>query len=461
MRFDPVLAEIRFGCGLSPRHAPATAAAQVLDRLTGPDHAAASWPIEGPELLMQRMQGYMALQRTRKAARGDADEMTRIGDQMKQQRLDARADKLRWLGQALLRRAGTEDGLRERLAFFWSDHFTARGKTGVLKNGTAPYVEGAIRPHVAGRFADMLGAVVTSPLMLDYLDQWRAMGPGSEAALSGQRNVTGLNENLAREVLELHTLGVGGPYGQQDVAQLARLLTGMSFRPGTGFSFRPEYAEPGSEMVLGRSYGGGDPARLDEVLAVLEDLAAHPATAQHLSRKLAVHFVADDPDPDLVDAMARRWRDSGGDLPSVYAAMLEHPAAWDGPGNVKQPVDFIGSALRGLAVDALPVDTERRMMLLVGEPMQLMGQPWEDPDGPDGWPEADADWITPQRLAGRLQWALTAPLLLQPDLPDPRDFVQTALGSRAPEQLVFAAGAAEGRREGIALILSAPAFQRM
>lgn len=461
MKFDPVLAEIRFGCGLSPRHDAATTVDQMLNRLGGADHAAASWPIPGPDLLMHRMQDNAALQRTRKEASKDFSEETLIRKQMQQRRLDARNNKLRWLGQALLRRAGTSDGLRERLAFFWSDHFTALGKTGVLRNGTAPYVEGAIRPHVAKRFSDMLRAVVTAPLMLHYLDQSSAMGPSSTAALARQNKVAGFNENLARELLELHTLGVDGPYGQSDVEQLARLLTGMSFRSKDGFTFRPDFAEPGSEIVLGKSYGGGEPARLDEVIVMLEDLATHPATARHLAKKLAVHFVADDPDPDLVDAMTARWRDSGGDLPSVYATMLEHPAAWSGQGNVKQPIDFIGSALRALAVDRLPVDNERRMMLLISEPMQMMGQPWEEPSGPDGWPEVDAEWITAQRLAGRLQWALTAPLLLRPNLPDPRDFVRTALGGRAPETLIFAANGAEGRREGIALVLSAPAFQRM
>lgn len=461
MKFDPVLAEIRFGCGLSTRHAPATSVAQMLERLTGPDLAATSWPIPGPDLLMQRVVDNAVLQRTRRATQEDSSEMAVIREQMQQRRVDARNDKLRWLGQALLRRANTPDGLRERLAFFWSDHFTARGKTGVFKHGTGPYVEGAIRPHIADRFSDMLRAVVTAPLMLHYLDQWPAMRPSSVADLEQPLESAGINENLARELLELHTLGVDGPYGQSDVEQLAQLLTGMGFRPKDGFLFRPDYAEPGSETVLGKSYGGGDPARVDEVFALLDDLATHPATAQHLSRKLAVHFIADNPDPELVEAMAAGWRETGGDLPSVYSIMLEHPSAWDGPGNVKQPIDFIGSALRALALERLPVDNPRRMMVLFGEPMQLMGQPWEEPDGPDGWPEADIDWITAQRLAGRLQWALTAPLLLQPNLPDPRDFVRTALGGRAPEVLLFAANGAEGRREGIALILSAPAFQRM
>jgi uncharacterized protein (DUF1800 family) len=461
MKFDPVLAEIRFGCGLSPRHSPAVSVAQILDRLSGPDYAATSWPIPGPDFLMQRVRAYAVLNRTRIAAQNDNSELTRINEQMKQRRLDARNDQLRWLGQALLRRANTSDGLRERLAFFWSDHFTARGKTGVFKHGTAPYVEGAIRPYIADRFSDMLRAVITAPLMLHYLDQWPAKKPSSTPDLERPLEGASINENLARELLELHTLGVDGPYGQPDVEQLARLLTGMGFWPKKGFLFRPDYAEPGSEVLLGKSYGGSEPARLDEVLAMLDDLATHPATAEHLSRKLAVHFISDNPDPDLVGAMATRWRDTSGDLPSVYSTMLEHPAAWDGPGNVKQPIDFIGSTLRALGIKRLPVDNARRMMVLFGGPMQLMGQHWEEPGGPDGWPEVDSDWITAQRLAGRLQWALTAPLLLQPALPDPRDFVRAALGDRVPEALVFAANGAEGRREGIALVLSAPAFQRM
>ena len=196
-------------------------------------------------------------------------------------------------------------------------------------------------------------------------------------------------------------------------------------------------------------------------MAALDDLARHPATAEHLARKLAVHFVGDNPAPGLVAAMASAYRDGQGDLMAVYAAMLDHPAAWEGPGNVKRPVDFVGSALRALRVDRLPLRQSAKFDMLLHQPLMLMGQPWDRPEGPDGWPEADDDWITPQRLAGRLQWALNVPPVLLDRLPDPRDFVRDVLAPGVPEELLFAAHAAETRAEGIAVILSSPAFQRM
>ncbi|WP_226629357.1 DUF1800 domain-containing protein [Alloyangia pacifica] len=461
MSYDPLLAEIRFGCGLSPVHAPPGSVQDMLERLAGPDHAAELWPIDGPEVLMDRQQSFAALQRQRREAKGDAAQLQRIAKDISALRKAGRAAQLRWFGQSLRRRIGSEDGFRERLAFFWGDHFTAMGRGAALKDGTSPYVEGAIRPHLAGRFADMLKAVTTSPLMLNYLDQASSMGPGSAAAARRKKPGAGLNENLARELMELHTLGAGGPYGQKDVTELAQLLTGFSFTHKQGFVFRTGYAEPGPETVLGRSYGGEDPARLDEVLALLEDLAAHPATAQHLSRKLAVHFVSDTPDLELVEAMAARYRETDGQLLAVYEAMLSHPAAWQGQGNVKPPVDFIGSSLRALAVAELPVDKRKHMERFFVRPLRMMGQTWETPDGPNGWPEEDASWVTPLALAARLQWALAIPGQVTGALPDPRQFLTAALGDRAPESLRFAAGAAEGRREGIALILASPSFQRM
>jgi uncharacterized protein (DUF1800 family) len=308
--------------------------------------------------------------------------------------------------------------------------------------------------------------VVTHPLMLHFLDQMQSVGPGSRAARKarekGRARQPGLNENLAREVLELHTLGVGGPYGQDDVRQLAELFTGLSFTPGEGFVFRPRQAEPGAETVLGRSYGG-NPATLESIHAALEDIAAHPATARHVAWKLAVHFVADDPDPALVDHVAARYLASDGDLMAVYAALLEHPAAWDPRlANVKPPADFIASTCRALAVAPDRLGEKRLKLIrrvLLG-PMAVMGQPWQKPGGPDGWPEEDGDWITPQGLAARMRWAMAAPALLRPDLPDPRAFVTTALGPFAGEPVQFAAKAAETREEAIGLVLSAPAFQR-
>jgi uncharacterized protein (DUF1800 family) len=460
MGYTPELAEIRFGCGLSPRlDGPADPGA-MLAGLRGPDAMATAFPIEPFDQFRTRMIAMKDLRKQMKKVRG-----TPQFDSLRKQRnlanKAARQDMVRWHGQMLLRWTHTSTGFRERLARFWGDHFTANGKAGVSRRARSPYIEEAIRPHLTGRFEDMLIAVETHPVMLMYLDQVQSTGPASNAG-KRSKGKRGLNENLAREAMELHTLGVEGTYTQDDVRQLAELFTGLTFQPQAGFKFNRNMAEPGAETVLGRSYGG-DPARLEPVLNALRDLARHPDTARHLSWKLAVHFVADDPDPDLIAAMTTTYRDTGGDLEQVYAVMLGHPAAWREPlRNVKPPFDFIASSCRALAIspERIAGMKENRMRTMLMGPMALMGQPWQNPTGPDGWAEEDEAWITPQGIATRLRWAVTVPQVLQPKLPDPRVFVSLALGDNAPPAVHFAASAAESRADAIGLVLSSPAFQR-
>ncbi len=460
MSFDPERAEIRFGCGLSPGIAPPGSAEDMMTRLSGPDAAAAAFPIPRSEAYLARMLDTKAARKAQRKAKGDGTEKAARKAYRKQVRR-IRIEAASWTSHMLLRRATTRDGLRERLTAFWADHFTARGLGFVWPEAHLPYVETAIRPHVAGRFADMLRAVVQEPLMLNYLDQAASVGPNSARALKKGRG--GLNENLAREMLELHTLGVDGPYGQDDVLALARLLTGLNFNLRRGFYYSDARAEPGPHVLLQRSIGGGTP-QLSHVLAALDMLATHPATAAYLARKMAVHFVADRPDPALVDAMSHAYTQSGGDLAALTRAMLEHPAAWAAPReNVKPPVDFISSALRALDLTArdMPTGDIKQMRRLFLAPLQLMGQPPGAPPGPDGWPEADADWITPQRLAARLGWAMSVPFQLRSPLPDPQDFARAALGTSLPEPVRSAAARAETRAEGIGLVLASPAFQRV
>lgn len=461
MRFDPVLADIRFGCGLSPVIAPPQSVAKMLATLDAPDVIAAQQPIETFEVFLGRMQERQRLAKIRRADRGSPEAMAARKAARRLNQI-ARIDHHAWLGRHLARRVWTTAPLRERLAFFWADHFTATGKAGVIRRASSPYLESAIRPNVAGKFEDLLIAAVTHPLMLHYLDQHSSMGPNSARAQKGGKG-RGLNENLAREVLELHTLGVDGPYTQTDVRELAELFTGMTLSFNVGFKFRKDFAEPGAETVLGQSYGGG-PVHVRDIHAVLRDLARHPATARHLARKLAVHFVSDTPDAALIDALEARYMDTGGDLRAVYDALLSHPAAWDtARPNVKPPFDFISSALRALAVppEAITDLDEKPIHQRIVRPMVLMGHTWEKPDGPDGLPEEDDNWITPQALAARLQWAVAVPQTFQKRLPDPRDFVGVALGGRETPAVRFAAEAAESRGDGVGLVLASPAFQRM
>ncbi len=457
--FDPEFADIRFGCGLSPVVGRSSSIDGILDGLSAPDDMAAQFPIEGFDQFRDRMKAVAVQRRILRDNRGSD-----IGNAARKQRnvlnRVARTDKGKWLGQTLLRRSYTPHGFFERLAFFWGDHFTARGKQGLVRRATSPFIEDAVRPNLSGRFADMLKAAVMHPIMLMYLDQFRSVGPNSAFAIK-KAGKAGMNENLAREVLELHTLGVDGPYTQTDVTQLAELFTGMTFHINNGFKFRKDMVEPGAETVLGKTYA--DTMNRAPVLNVLEDLALHPATARHIAWKLAVHFVADTPDPALIDHMTQAYVKTDGTLLAVYAAMLEHPAAWQRDVmNVKLPIDFISSACRALAIPAQTVQTmdENDMKNAILTPMAMMGQNWQQALGPDGWPEEDSEWITPQGLSGRVRWAMAAPQILQPQLPDPRDFVTDALGSLAPQPVHFAASAAESRTEAIGLVLASPAFQR-
>lgn len=458
MLFDPTIAAIRFGMGLSPIVTPPASVQDMLTRLAGPDEIAQIVPIAGYDDAYPSRRDFREAGLAVNDARGtDGEAAARASrDQL---RADGREAVIHTMRTNLARATHTSDGLRERLALFWADHFTVRATIGTSRNLVSPYIEEAIRPHLAGSFADMLVAVVGHPMMILYLDQHVSVGPNSR---DGQRHDRGLNENLARELLELHTLGVDGNYTQGDVRELAELLTGITANPVRGFSFNKRRAEPGAETVLGVTYGG-DEESMDHVIAALRDLAMHPDTARHLSHKLAVHFVSAHPDPAMVDAMAARYLATGGNLMAVYEVFLGHDAAWQ-PGfeKIKQPYEFIASSMRALAVpmDEILTLTMREVRVMVQRPLSVMGQDWQSPLGPDGWTDDATDWITPQGMAGRISWAMQMPEDLLDVLPDPRDFVLTALGPTPPDPVVFAAGAADTVGDGIGLVLASAAFQR-
>ena len=458
MTFDPLIAATRFGTGLSPVVEPIWDRDEMLTRLAGPDLMAERLPILGFAATTPSITRILDGNRARRMAQGKAQE-------------DAALQALRLINQdqaavmrhntlsTLARAVVTQDGLRERLTLFWADHFTVIARAAPYKHLVTPYVADAIRPHVTGRFSEMVKAVVLHPIMLNYLEQSRSIGPNSPQGLKTGR---GLNENLGRELLELHLVGIHGGYSQADVTQMAELLTGLTFAPTTGVVYKDAFAEPGAEVVMGRRYGAE--ADLRTITAALEDLAQRPETASHISRKLAVHFVADDPDPEMVSAMVLAFLDSGGDLLAVTAAMLAHPAAWaPARTKVRQPFHFMASALRALGAraDRIMALDQKTFGKQVTQPLRRMGQPWENPVGPDGWPEEAAAWITPQGLAGRITWAMSSPKVFVDELPDPRSFVATAVGDAAPPDLIFAAGAAESLADGVGLVLTSPAFQRI
>ena len=458
MTFDPIIAATRFGTGLSPVVEPIWEVSDMLARLAGPDLAGARLPITGFDATHPSVLYIIQTNAARNKAGGTPEEAA-AREAAKQASQDQSAVQLHATLATLARGVVTADPLRERLTAFWADHFTVIARGGPYRHMVAAYVQDAIRPHVAGQFGDMLKAVVQHPMMLIYLEQSLSIGPQSPA---GQRTNRGLNENLGRELLELHLVGPQGGYTQTDVTEMAELLTGLSYAPTQGVTYKADWAEPGAEVVMGRRFGAE--ASLATVEAALDDLARRPETAAHLAHKMAVHFVSDTPDPDLVATMARAYRDTGGDLLAMTGAMLHHPAAWTPERTkVRQPFGYITSALRalGVRVDRIMALSRQQFTRQIGGPLHVMGQPWERPIGPDGWAETASAWITPQALAARITWAMSSPATFVDALPDPRQFVTTAVGPNAPADLIFAAGAAESLSDGVGLVLTSPAFQRI
>ena len=441
------MAAIRFGFGFHPQQSPPAGADALLRELRQGQATGLLMPLESRETRRAR---FVDLRRYRKAKDDDGLRETR------------RAIRMAALGEGanrLLQRALSPHGFYERMAAFWADHFTVARRSAPHLAMLTLFEPEAIRPHIMGRFGDMLSAVAQHPAMLIYLDQHISRGPNSPGGRKGR----GLNENLAREILELHTLGVGAEYTQRDVREFAELLTGYRNKPRSiGFEFTPGWAEPGAETVLGRTYGGTNPTANDAV-ELFHDLAQHKSTAKHLARKLAVHFVADDPDPGLVQHIAAAWRRSGGHLPTVYEAMLDHPAAWRGFGRkVKRPQELVISTLRAVGVDRAMADRMgQKGGIRMIRTLRDMNQPMFNAPGPDGWPEEAGAWITPQGLAGRLSYASqVGQLLAKRGKIDPRRFAETALRDALRPATQFAVGGAPDRWEGIALTLASPEFNR-
>jgi uncharacterized protein (DUF1800 family) len=450
MAQDPATLAFRFGYGLPMPDGAFDDVGKVLSALAAPDAIVTRHAGLGFEAALPMVS---KVQSTRRARKKDASK----GQDYRAALAEAQAAAFASAKAGFARALDNPDGFRERLVRFWADHFTTVAKNRQELILPATLIEDAIRPHLAGQFSEMLSAATLHPAMLIYLDQVLSIGPTSKA---GARRGRGLNENLARELIELHTLGVGAGYSQDDVRQMAELLTGLTVDPTRGFVFEERRAEPGPEAVLGISYDG---TGTEPILQALNDLAMRPETAGHIARKLAVHFVSDTPDDDLVRHIRAAFLKTGGDLAAVYAAMLDHPAAWvPEAAKARQPFDFIVASLRALGVtgDAVTGLGDKEFNRLIARPMEAMGQPLQGPGGPDGWPEEAAAWINPQGLAARINWAMDVPARLLPDLPDPREMAARALGPRAGQQLVMAAERAESVREGVGLVLASAEFNR-
>ncbi|HXN79769.1 MAG TPA: DUF1800 domain-containing protein [Steroidobacteraceae bacterium] len=411
------------------------------------------------QILAQALELRQQIQAARKARRAADDAAT-------QQKLPQFLRPI-YVGEVIARlqqAVSTERPFLERLTQFWTNHFAVSIDKQFLSGLAGSFEREAIRPHVLGNFSDLLLAVETHPAMLLYLDNHLSVGPHSEAALRLQRRAQprkiGINENLAREILELHTLGVGGGYTQADVTAFAEVITGWSIGGAEGgrfaagvpgrFLFRSEVHEPGAKRVRDRRYGDGG---YGQGVGVLRDLAVHPSTAHFVAGKFARHFIADEPPREAVARLAQAFTTSGGDLPTVYRALIDSREAWEEPlAKYKTPSDYIISGYRGLG---LPVDAQHAPLA----PFEVLGQRTWSPGSPAGWPDRSADWDGASALMKRIEWA---------------DAVGQRVGSRcdavklAPQLLganlsTATAGAvahAASAAQAVTLLLAAPEFMR-
>lgn len=434
----------------------------------------------------ERMRQFQAYQREAAEARRPVIDgplpNAPVTDSAAQARFDARRDSRRALtrdvAQEFLARAQlgatTEAGFAERWALFWANILTASATKFPSAIFMGQYEREAIRPNVFGRFEDLVVAAEQHPAMLLYLDQARSIGPNSRA---GQRRDAGLNENLAREALELHTVGADGGYSQADVTELARALTGWSIpaargqdapadgrtgrrgqgrraatavEPGAnGFVFRAILHEPGERTVMGRRYADGG---VEQGEIILRDLANRPETARRLARRIAAHFVADEPPAALAAWLELAWTGSGGDLSVVARALIAAPEAWEPQAvKIKTPYEFAVSTHRALGTAPERIEPLQRALL-------QMGQPFFAAPSPEGWPDTAADWAGPDALVKRLNWAKAVGE--RSEAVDPEALAFSALGPRLGERTRLMVARAESRPEAMTLFLMSPEFQR-
>ncbi|MDX2211635.1 MAG: DUF1800 domain-containing protein [Sphingopyxis sp.] len=388
---------------------------------------------------------------------------------------DVRVHYLDAAAARLQQAAATDTPFAERLVHFWSNHFAVSVQSLPVAALAGDFENAAIRPHIMGKFGDLLKAAALHPAMLLFLDQAQSVGPGSllaqrvgARAAAGEGRRLGLNENLAREILELHTLGVNGGYVQADVTAFARALTGWTVAglgqrpdqllrrmgvnadPGDAV-FVPAMHEPGTQRILGKSYGETDRA---QALAVLDDLARHPATARHIATKLARHFAADTPPPTLVAKLERAYIDSGGDLPTLYRTLIDAPESWQtATPKFKTPWDWTVSMLRATGIKQLP---DRRgavgALAQLGQPIWQPGSPAGFDDIADRWAGASGLMLRAE-LASRVAGGIAART-------DPRSWGAAIMADGASEATLAAIARADSPAQGVVLALMAPEFLR-
>ena len=462
------IAVLRFGLGAKPGDLAAAAAdprAWLKAQIKGAAPLAVDTPLAPSD---QIFEGWLAAREQRQRMKAAAAPATdaQLGNAIRE------AYQPHYRAQVLARAqsaALTTRPFAERLVHFWSNHFAVSADKGVVFGLAGTLENEAIRPHVGGRFVDLLTAVEQHPAMIAFLDNQYSVGKDSMAARSASRRFGadlnaanrqfGINENLAREILELHTLGVNGGYSQADVTSFAQVITGWSIGGGKGrlaggepgrFYFRDNLHQPGAKAVLGKTY---PEQGIRQGEAVLADLSRRPETARFIATKLVRHFIADDPPPAAVDRVARVFLKSGGDLPQVYAALIDSPEAWDTAARkFKTPEDFVFSTLRALNVS--PAQPEE-----VVRTFDLLGQRQYTPGSPAGWPDTSKSWDGSDALMHRVLWASRVGAKYESGI-EPSDLAASSLGAYARPETLTALRRATTSGQAVALLLMSPEFQR-
>lgn len=454
-----VVAANRFGYGARPGELPTIARdpqAWLLDQLQGPSrlHNSISALSSSANVLV----AVQELRRQQRRDKNDSDFVKTYGRTVRQHYIEQ-------VNARYVAAAESDQPFYERMVHFWSNHFAVSADKQPLPAIAGLYENEAIRPNVSGRFIDLLLAVEKHPAMILYLDNQRSIGPGSEMGKRANRRRPeqefGPNENLAREILELHTLGVDGGYTQEDVTTFANVITGWSIGGATDrgrfadgvagtFEFRGAIHEPGSQSIMGKRYPD---AGVGQGEAVLRDLAVHPSTARHISTKLAQHFVADEPPAQLVTHMTDTWLRSGGDLSAVYAAMIQSGNAWKSVRTkYKTPHDFLISTMRAFRY------SPENPRFVIGA-LDMMGQTPYRPGSPAGWPDTAAQWGGADALYKRIEWSDTVARVVGSRV-NPVTLGDAVLGDTFNTDTRKAISRAESLTQGMTLFLASPDFQR-
>ncbi len=459
---QPAIAANRFGLGARPGDLAQIASDPKSWLLAQVDDPAA-YRLDSPDLLSSKQgaERFFAYNQARNASQNQ---------QMSPEASQADAEQafrksIRSIGEIALQETGartqhalaTQAPFAERLVLFWSNHFTVSATKVQTLSLAGAFEREVIRANMTGSFEDMLAASTRHPGMLLYLDQAQSAGPNSRA---GRRRDAGLNENLAREILELHSLGAQGGYTQADVTEFAKALTGWTvntprfqrFTPGEPgeFTFAALLHEPGARTILGKSYPEGGE---EQAAAVLKDIARHPATARRVATKLARHFIADEPPASAVAALEQTFRATNGDLPALHRKLVDLNEAWSPElRKFKSPNEFIVSALRFVGAPRVEPTAMATAYALLGQ------GPFRAPS-PEGWPDDAESWAGPDAVMKRLEWTQGFAARIG-DRGRPEAAAEAALGAFLSAGTRQAIRRAESGTQALTLALMSPEFQR-